>query len=352
VAKLSSCGPATINTGLPGVIETEERALVNQGEQLKGRKTMTRSQKFRLVLGMVVGVMLAPGLALAQSIINPIHITSCPFAAIIAGGHYVVTGNLSSSGDCIHVSAQNVTINLGGFTLTGSGSSGSVGVFIFPSANNASVSNGTVTNFGFGVTVEANGALLTALQANSNTETGVYFVGATVGSLTNGQMSSNVRYGVVIQSSQYISVNANSIASNGTDGVLLTLNSSLNTIAFNYNLSSNGYAGILVADTDNLGNPPPTPASCTSATVSEDNSIFSNSGTPTSPPSMYPVPNGVLGIGLQCGVALSNSVRANIMSGITWGGYDGNLSCDANVWGSASGHGLDTFNSVNQSCVR
>ena len=75
-------------------------------------------------------------------------ITSLPYP-ITKSGFYYVGGNLSSAASGIIVSANDVTIDLGGFTLTGNGGS-TYGVGI-GGQTNVEVRNGTVRGFQFGI---------------------------------------------------------------------------------------------------------------------------------------------------------------------------------------------------------
>src|ERR1700738_5329496 len=61
-------------------------------------------------------------------------------------GSYYLGGNLSiASGNAITVAANNVTIDLQGFELVGTG--GSTGVLINSGVSNVTVRNGTIRNF-------------------------------------------------------------------------------------------------------------------------------------------------------------------------------------------------------------
>jgi hypothetical protein len=87
-------------------------------------------------------------------------ITSLPYT-INSSGFYYLTGNLtfSGSGAAIYVNADNVTIELMGFSLTGPGNqinSGPHGIFM-SSLHNVEVRNGTVSGFFRGVYDEGAG---------------------------------------------------------------------------------------------------------------------------------------------------------------------------------------------------
>jgi parallel beta-helix repeat protein len=75
-------------------------------------------------------------------------ISTC--GTISQSGSYYVTHNLSTTGTCITVTANDVTIDLNGFTLTGDGSIDHYGVHI-NNVSNVEVRNGTVRSFYNGI---------------------------------------------------------------------------------------------------------------------------------------------------------------------------------------------------------
>jgi parallel beta-helix repeat protein len=77
-----------------------------------------------------------------------IDISAC--GTISESGSYYVTQNLSTTGTCITVTADDVTIDLNGFTLTGDGSATHFGIWI-NNVSNVEVKNGTVRFFEVGI---------------------------------------------------------------------------------------------------------------------------------------------------------------------------------------------------------
>jgi parallel beta-helix repeat protein len=73
-------------------------------------------------------------------------ITSLPYT-ITAPGFYYLTKNLSHNGTAITVNADNVTIDLMGFSLSGPGSGTNYGIDMNDSSN-VEIRNGTIRNFG------------------------------------------------------------------------------------------------------------------------------------------------------------------------------------------------------------
>jgi hypothetical protein len=105
-------------------------------------------------------------------------ISSVPFTISAAGSYYVTT-NLTSGTDenGILVAADNVTIDLNGFTLFGGGGSSGEGVSTSGARTNIVLRNGTLRNWpGSGVNFYDSGAsqtLVENVQAIGNTFTGI-----------------------------------------------------------------------------------------------------------------------------------------------------------------------------------
>ncbi len=99
-------------------------------------------------------------------------ISSLPYT-ISASGSYYLTKNLAASGGTagITVSADNVTIDLGGFALVGGGSGGVAGISVPNSQTNLCVRNGTVTGWTNGGIAAANtvSSLYEKLRLMANT---------------------------------------------------------------------------------------------------------------------------------------------------------------------------------------
>ncbi|KPJ97703.1 MAG: hypothetical protein AMK71_12825, partial [Nitrospira bacterium SG8_35_4] len=100
--------------------------------------------------------------------------------AISSSGSYYVTGNLTTTGTCITVTADNVTIDLMGFVLTGDGAGADYGIYI-NNVSNVEVKNGTVANFYRGLYAYNGSATessnrVTNVRAMANSSQGIYLV--------------------------------------------------------------------------------------------------------------------------------------------------------------------------------
>jgi hypothetical protein len=118
----------------------------------------------------LLAISLFPGVTQAAKI------SACPFT-ITTSGMNKVTANLIAAGTCITVSADDVTIDLDGNTITGPGTSGTYGVFDGSpgfSRKGIRVINGTIKNFDMGIRLDSTEqALVEGLRLADNTSFGV-----------------------------------------------------------------------------------------------------------------------------------------------------------------------------------
>lgn len=119
---------------------------------------------------------------------------------ISSPGHYYLTRDINVTGAqaAITISASNVSVDLGGFTLDGDDAAGSYGVRVVGAVSDIVVSNGTVRDFQFGLIAEdasrvkidrvhaasnvrgfhlGDSQVLSNCTAINNTETGIYLPG-------------------------------------------------------------------------------------------------------------------------------------------------------------------------------
>ena len=119
----------------------------------------------------------APGMRALDQIEPRIPITELPYT-INQPGSYIVTGPLSSTNHGILVQAHNVTVDLMGFTITGTSSTNFHGILAqggdgIP-LRNVHIRNGGVWNFGDGVRFEnVNGGSIRHLSVLQNAGRGI-----------------------------------------------------------------------------------------------------------------------------------------------------------------------------------
>lgn len=138
-------------------------------------------------------------------------------------GSYKLSGNLTvpagSSANGIVINADNVTLDLNGFTITGGGTSVPGDVIGITSGNTTSkitVKNGSVTNFDTGLYLPGSGLLLTDLHVDGN------FRGMNIGGGNGGNIvvhctaNSNLENGMMVFEA---TVSDSTASDNGQTGI-------------------------------------------------------------------------------------------------------------------------------------
>ena len=92
----------------------------------------------------------APTMKTLDEVEPRIPIDSLPFT-INASGSYYLTACLSSTTTGIHVNCGDVTIDMKGFTITGPGDTGSVGINLYGNHDNIHIFDGTIKSFSSGI---------------------------------------------------------------------------------------------------------------------------------------------------------------------------------------------------------
>ena len=104
--------------------------------------------KKTLIIAMIAAAM--PAAALAAS--GPANVNHCD--TITTPGSYVLTRNVTATGDCFKIRADDVTFDFDGFTATGDGATGAAMAL---EGRGIVVRNGTVRSFGVGIVIVTHG---------------------------------------------------------------------------------------------------------------------------------------------------------------------------------------------------
>ena len=159
-------------------------------------RTLFKIQLSLLSLVLAVVVPVASYAAEGKIMLGQTPSTTFPIV-IDEPGSYVLTSNLtvSTTFNCIEISADNVTLDLNGFALVGPGS-GSAGSGIYVNDNNnITVMNGTVRDF---------------------MSTGIYFLSSKKNQLKDLKCTNNGQYGIYVENATVVNCIAEE---NGTDGI-------------------------------------------------------------------------------------------------------------------------------------
>jgi len=159
-------------------------------------------------------------------------------ATISISGSYYITGNLTTTGTCITVTADDVSIDLMGFVLSGDGIGNTDAGIYINNVSNVEIKNGTVTHFFYGI--YSSGAAASSnrvinVRAMANDSMGI-LLSSRNNLIRDCTVAGNSIYG--IQSSNG-SIVMNNTAYNNQNGILAILSTLTNNIAY-----SNQYWGI------------------------------------------------------------------------------------------------------------
>jgi hypothetical protein len=287
-----------------------------------GQLHSTWRERTRNVVGLVIVIgfalmNLTP--ALAQP---PIAITAC--GKISKAGLYEVDANLvvstPAAGDCLIITAPNVSLNLNNFDLFGATSS--VGIHVMKNAARAVIEgNGsTIQTFGVGIQIDAPGALVDNVNVILNSDAGILLNKVQLADLSNFYATGNKNDGVRIVGGANNVLQMPTISGSGRFGVWIQ-SSSHNSVG-NFDIRNNALAGIYVGCSQ-VG----PQGSCTRNAPSSDfNNLFS--GTV-----------GIFSSGVQqYGVAIDEGDSSNRVINVrAWENnqldlLDVNPDCGTNYW--------------------
>jgi hypothetical protein len=134
-------------------------------------------------------------------------------------GNYFLTKNLSATGDCLVIGADNVAIDLKGKTITGNGSgSGITDGGIFRAV--PIIANGRIRNFDTGISLAAGDTMISNVDSSKNTGDGI-FIGSCCNTLNSVTADNNGGTGIDIASddSSLTKIEANG---NGDGGIFIS----------------------------------------------------------------------------------------------------------------------------------
>lgn len=175
------------------------------------------AKKFCARLALAAALVMPAILVYQQA--NATMIPKCK--TIKKSGFYTVKKNLKSrGGDCLIVTAPNVTLFIASTSITGDGSG--IGLHITNSAKGfRCFGDSEFANFVIGIQDDADGATIEGVGADHNADTGIFVNGAS--NVTVGQFGAgnNGKYGLHVLSASHTMVHSYGANSNGTYGVFI-----------------------------------------------------------------------------------------------------------------------------------
>ena len=169
-------------------------------------------------------------------------------------GSYTLTKNLSSTGDCIVIASDFVTLDLAGFTISGNGTASSVGIHeapgtVFPGFRGVVIRNGSVTNFGVGIEFSvSDGVTVENVNASANANNGLILLNRAV--VRSSRFDDNGNNGLTVGDGAMIT--SNTATRNGNVGFAAATGALIvNNVAINNKLSgiSQDCPGAAIANT-------------------------------------------------------------------------------------------------------
>lgn len=174
----------------------------------------------------------------------PRNIASC--TAITDSGSYVVTRNLTATGDCLVVQADFVTIDLDGYVIAGNGAGAGVTEFLSVGVHDVTVRNGIIRGFQRGIALGNSRAVrVERITATGNTFDAI--AAGDVASIVGNTVADNGGNGVRL--GQRALVTGNSVNDNAS-GILVGIGGNVagNTVGHNAGNGISTAEGALVTN--------------------------------------------------------------------------------------------------------
>ena len=201
---------------------------------------------FWFVLSLSIGLL---GIATwTPSVFAELPITSIvDCTTITKAGNYEIDATLTAGkpGDCLVIKAANVTVNLNGQAINGSGGAGA-GVHVLSSANYTYIEGRGSTIGGFAEGLEIDGSNIVAenFTATDNADAGVLLQKAKNSRISNFTSISNVNDGVRVYSGTTNGVADFNVLQNNRYG--LWLESTTRTLVYDFTAENNTLAGVYI----------------------------------------------------------------------------------------------------------
>jgi parallel beta-helix repeat protein len=148
------------------------------------------------------------------------EITSLPYT-ITTQGSYIISQNLKSGWHGIKVQANNVTIDLNGYTISGNNASGGYGIYM-SGRSNVEIRNGTIRNFGshgiYEDSYSGNSHRVINVRVMNNKGSGIRMVGDNY-MVKDCNASNNGTVGIDLYSTKSSSISGNTAYGNGAYGI-------------------------------------------------------------------------------------------------------------------------------------
>jgi cysteine-rich repeat protein len=178
--------------------------------------------------------------------VSGIDITACG-TLNQSNATYTLQNNLTATATCFTIGANNITLDLNWYNITGDDNLAEYGIQI-QNYNSTTIKNGGFYDFVYGVSFNRGSKnTLINLTSNSNTATGIEFSSSSNNILTNVTANLNAAYGITLSTGDNNTLTSITTNSN-VDGIYFT--SSLNN-TFTYITSNSNQGGGIILSTVN-----------------------------------------------------------------------------------------------------
>lgn len=180
-----------------------------------------------------------------------------------ANSVYTLQNNISTNGTCFIILANNITLDLNGFRITGDDTGTTdYGVYV-PGYNYATIKNGEIFDFSNGVFLHgSSNNQLAKITSNSNQYRGIELNSCFSNILTNITANDNIFDGILILASsnnQLINISSNSNTGEGiflhssSNNILKGITAKSNNQGIDIGLSSNNFFSGITANSNGFG---------------------------------------------------------------------------------------------------
>jgi hypothetical protein len=265
---------------------------------------------------LALSVFLVMSVMLTQRPANAVSIRKC--VTIAKRGFYTVSKDITGKGgDCLIVTAPNVTLFLNNYNVTGTGDG--IGLHIMSTATGFRCHGGEsqFTSFNIGVEDDADGATIEGEDASNNADTGIFVNGANGVTVGRSAVNNNGKYGIHVLHASHTMIHNYGANSNGGYGVFIEASHQSLFDQFQAgDGGANGIAGVFIGCS--VGGP----------------GGFCNSA----PSSFNVVSHGSQDNNTHFGLVVDGGSEHNVLANTLATGntnsdeFDGNANCDSNLW--------------------
>jgi len=190
------------------------------------------------------GIMLALLLIGMLTLASNIQSVSAQEPPIEIWSDYTLDRDITFSGDGFIVKANDVTLDLNGHTITGSGNRFGVDLYV---TSGVVVKNGTIRNFAYGIYLGwSDDNTICGNTITNNIENGIGLSLSDYNMICGNKITNN-RDGIELTLSDFNMISGNKITNNNWDGIIVSHWSEGNAI-FGNSITNNGYDGVLILE--------------------------------------------------------------------------------------------------------